>query len=60
MRLLTTLAAAVVAVATLPYEAAATAVDGVIMVRGNKMYNAKSGERFFIKGVRVLALMVAG
>jgi hypothetical protein len=56
MRMLTALAAALVAVAALPVAVATTSttVDGVIMVRGNKMYNANSGERFFIKGVRVL------
>jgi hypothetical protein len=32
--------------------ASGSAVDGVILVRGNKMYNAKTGARFFIKGVR--------
>lgn len=42
---------AVLAVAALQHMAAA-AVDGVIIVRGNKLYNAKTGERFFIKGVR--------
>merc|ERR1712137_591289 len=30
---------------------AAAAVDGVIIVRGNKLYNANTGERFFIKGL---------
>ncbi|RLN88625.1 hypothetical protein BBJ28_00006278, partial [Nothophytophthora sp. Chile5] len=30
---------------------AAAAVNGVIVVRGNKMYNAKTGERFFMKGM---------
>ena len=39
--------------AVLQHMTAAAAVDGVIIVRGNKLYNAQSGERFFIKGVRV-------
>lgn len=30
----------------------AAAVNGPIIVRGNKMYNSKTGERFFLKGVR--------
>ncbi|KAL4125251.1 hypothetical protein PRIC2_008836 [Phytophthora ramorum] len=42
---------AVLAFATLQHLTAAAAVDGVIVVRGNKMYNAKTGERFFIKGM---------
>uniref|UniRef100_A0AAV1VLY4 EGF-like domain-containing protein n=1 Tax=Peronospora matthiolae TaxID=2874970 RepID=A0AAV1VLY4_9STRA len=31
--------------------AAGAPVDGVIIVRGHKLYNAKTGERFFIKGL---------
>ncbi|KAF4323684.1 hypothetical protein BBO99_00001464 [Phytophthora kernoviae] len=38
-------------VAMLESTMASTAVDGVIIVRGNKMYNEKTGERFFIKGL---------
>lgn len=43
--------AAVVAVTLMQHMTAAAAVDGVIVVRGNKLYNANSGERFFIKGM---------
>jgi TM2 domain-containing membrane protein YozV len=43
---------AALAIALLPSPTAAAAVDGVIVVRGNKLYNANTGERFFIKGVR--------
>lgn len=35
------------------------AADGVVVVRGNKMYNQKSGERFFIKGVRLYTCIVS-
>lgn len=40
---------------TLVQWSVAAPVDGVVIVRGNKMYNHKSGERFFIKGVRFVA-----
>ncbi|KAE9035228.1 hypothetical protein PR002_g7691 [Phytophthora rubi] len=42
---------AVLAITALQHLTAAAAVDGVIVVRGNKLYNAKTGERFFIKGL---------
>ncbi|EEY65895.1 glycoside hydrolase, putative [Phytophthora infestans T30-4] len=45
------LLAVLAAVALLQHMTAGAAVDGVIIVRGNKLYNAKSGERFFIKGL---------
>lgn len=52
LRALTAVAALIGSALTMPHVAEAAAVDGVIMVRGNKMYNAKTSERFFIKGVR--------
>ncbi|KAG6968971.1 hypothetical protein JG688_00005548 [Phytophthora aleatoria] len=45
------LLAVLAAVALLQHMTAGAAVDGVIVVRGNKLYNAKTGERFFIKGL---------
>ncbi|KAG7392486.1 hypothetical protein PHYPSEUDO_000174 [Phytophthora pseudosyringae] len=45
------LLAVLAALALLQHRAVGAAVDGVIVVRGNKLYNAKSGERFFIKGM---------
>uniref|UniRef100_K3W729 EGF-like domain-containing protein n=1 Tax=Globisporangium ultimum (strain ATCC 200006 / CBS 805.95 / DAOM BR144) TaxID=431595 RepID=K3W729_GLOUD len=41
----------VLALALMAHSSEAAAVDGVIRVRGNKMYNSKTGERFFIKGM---------
>lgn len=48
------LLALLAALALLQHMSMAAAVDGVIIVRGNKLYNAKTGERFFIKGVRAV------
>lgn len=36
----------------------AAATSGVILVRGSKMYNSESGERFFIKGVGYKCLVL--
>ncbi|TDH64793.1 uncharacterized protein CCR75_002137 [Bremia lactucae] len=38
-------------IALLQSTATAAPVDSVIIVRGNKLYNAKTGERFFMKGL---------
>jgi hypothetical protein len=54
-RLLSSLATVVAlccAAAWAPLRTEAAAADGVIVVRGNKMYNEKTGVRFMIKGVR--------
>jgi hypothetical protein len=34
------------------------ATTNIILVRGNKMYDSKTGERFFIKGVSVVVYFV--
>lgn len=51
------LALALALLATLAQLSTAAPADGVILVRGNKMYNHKTGERFFIKGVRTVIMI---